>query len=170
MATRSVSSNRGHRAGQCAPEVPRTRIRARGDLLEQCPGQQQTSFGGEKYYGLASNLAHLGRIRLSSGLGGSCKMANDASSGVGNSSAQTVDAHVPREWEEPASEALRGDGAKRKSVRKRLPLRGSRCGTIGKQLHSAKQGAIGTSNVPNQHHRDEQPAEPAASGRALFVK
>ena len=34
-------------------------------------------------------------------------MANDASSGVGNSSAQTVDDHVPREWEEPASEALR---------------------------------------------------------------
>ena len=60
-----------------------------------------------KYSGLASNLAHLGRIRLSSGLGGSCKMANDASSGVGNSSAQTVDAHVPREWEGPASEALR---------------------------------------------------------------
>ena len=27
----------------------------------------------------------------------------------------------------PASEALRGDGAKRKSVRKRLPIRGSRC-------------------------------------------
>ena len=32
---RSVSSNRGHRAGQCAPEVPRTRIRARGDLQER---------------------------------------------------------------------------------------------------------------------------------------
>ena len=32
-----MSSNRRHRAGQCAPEVPRTRIRARGDLLEQCP-------------------------------------------------------------------------------------------------------------------------------------
>ncbi|MDY5023640.1 MAG: hypothetical protein SPF00_00765 [Candidatus Egerieousia sp.] len=29
--------------------------------------------------------------------------------------------------EGPASEALREDGAKRKSVRKRLPLRGSRC-------------------------------------------
>ena len=28
----------------------------------RCPGQQQTSFGGEKYSGLASNLAHLGRI------------------------------------------------------------------------------------------------------------
>ena len=26
------------------------------------PGQQQTSFGGENYSGLASNLAHLGRI------------------------------------------------------------------------------------------------------------
>ena len=28
----------------------------------QHPGQQQTSSGGEKYSGLASNLAHLGRI------------------------------------------------------------------------------------------------------------
>ena len=28
----------------------------------QRPGQQQTSFGGEEYSGLASNLAHLGRI------------------------------------------------------------------------------------------------------------
>ena len=30
-----MSSNRGHRAGQCAPEVPRTRIRPRGDLQER---------------------------------------------------------------------------------------------------------------------------------------
>ena len=30
-----MSSNRGHRAGQCAPEVLRTRIRARGDLQER---------------------------------------------------------------------------------------------------------------------------------------
>ena len=29
-----MSSNRCHRAGQCAPEVPRTRISARGDLQE----------------------------------------------------------------------------------------------------------------------------------------
>ena len=70
-------------------------------------GQAAASFGGEKYSGLASNLAHLGRMRLSPGLGSSCKMANDASSVVGNSSARTVDAHVPREWEGPASEALR---------------------------------------------------------------
>ena len=39
--------------------------------------------------------------------------------------------------EGPASEALRGDGAKRKSVRKRLPIRGSRCGTIGRICRSA---------------------------------
>ena len=30
-----MSSNRGHRAGLCAPEVPRTGIRARGDLQER---------------------------------------------------------------------------------------------------------------------------------------
>ena len=30
-----MSTNRGHRAGQCAPEVPRTGIRARGDLQER---------------------------------------------------------------------------------------------------------------------------------------
>ena len=41
---RSVSSNRGHRAGQCAPEVPRTRIRARGDLQELRHGQPTTPF------------------------------------------------------------------------------------------------------------------------------
>ena len=32
-----MSSNRGHRAGQCAPEVARTRIRSRGDLQERRP-------------------------------------------------------------------------------------------------------------------------------------
>ena len=98
MATRSVSSNRGHRAGQCAPEVPRTRIRARGDLLEQCPrpaaGRQmmlQVEQGGQQL--TSESPVH--------------PLRTDASSGVGNSSAQTVDAHVPREWEGPASEALR---------------------------------------------------------------
>ena len=33
----------------------------------QRPAQQQTSSGGEKYSGLASNLEHLGRMRLSPG-------------------------------------------------------------------------------------------------------
>ena len=39
-----MSTNRGHRAGQCAPEVPRTGIRARGDLQELCHGQLAASF------------------------------------------------------------------------------------------------------------------------------
>ena len=71
----------------------------------------------------------------------------------------------------PQAKRCGRDEAKRKSVRKRLPLRGSRCVEIlrgsrwhhqeatasregarhiGKQLHSAKQGAIGTSNLPNR--------------------
>ena len=53
----------------------------------QRPCQQQTSSGREKYSGLASNLAHLGRMRLSPGLGSSCKMANDALSGARRSAA-----------------------------------------------------------------------------------
>ena len=89
----------------------------------------------------------------------------------------------------PQAKRCGRDGAKRKSVRKRLPLRWSRCGsigkqlhsakqcsiekqlppvtaqsTIGKQLHSAKQGTFGTSNLPNHQHRDAHPAEPAPSG------
>ena len=109
----------------------------------------------------------------------------------------------------PQAKRCGRDGAKRKSVRKRLPLRGSRCvgdsprkplrhhreaatardgakhhreaapsakqgtfgratcrtnsiatrilpqSTIGKQLHSAKQGTFGTSNLPNRQHREE---------------
>ena len=96
-------------------------------------------------------------------------MANDACSGVGNSSAQTVDAHVPREWEEPASEALREGWSEAEvcaeevaaplepvrgrfsagagdTIERQLPA-GKAQSTIGKQLHSAKQGTIGTSNL-----------------------
>ena len=46
-------------------------------------------------------------------------MTNDATRGVGNSSAQTVDAHVPREWEAP--QAKRGGGMERS---------GSLCGRV----------------------------------------
>ena len=65
--------------------------------------------------------------------------------------------------------------AKQSTIGKQLPA-GKPHGSIGKQLHSAKQGAIatrilrtstiGTSNLPNQQHRDAHPAEPAASRRA----
>ena len=96
----------------------------------------------------------------------------------------------------PQAKRCGRDGAKRKSVRKRLPLRGSRCvgdsprkplrhhreatasregarhiekqlppgtahGSIGKQLHSAKQGAIATRNLPNQLHREATPQRKA---------
>ena len=95
-------------------------------------------------------------------------LRTDASSGVGNSSAQTVDAHVPREWEEPASEALRegwseaevcaeevaaprepmrgrfSAGADASATWKSLPLQGSCSDTIGKQLPPGKaQSTIG---------------------------
>ena len=106
-----MSSNRGHRAGQCAPEVPRTRIRARGDLLEQCPRQQQTSFGGEVLrFGWQSGApgpdeaavwpgeAAGWQMMLQVEQGGqqltseSCvhtQLRTDASSGVGNSTEKT---------------------------------------------------------------------------------
>ena len=134
-----------------------------------------------KYSGLASNLAHLGRMRHCSLVGRSCRMANDASSGVGNSSAQTVDDHVPREWEEPASEALREGWSEAEVCAEEVaaplePLRGdsprepvtpSR-GNCQQERRKAPSGS--SSKCKARRHRDEQPAEPAASGRALFVK
>ena len=68
-------------------------------------------------------------------------MANDASSGVGNSSAQTVDAHVLREWEAP--QAKRGGGMERSGslcgrvAAPRETMYGRQCGSIGKQLCAA---------------------------------
>ena len=108
-----MSSNRGHRAGQCAPEVPRTRIRARGDL------QERRTWPGR-----------------------------DISSGVGNSSAQTVGVHAlvngrtrkrsaAGGWSEAEVCAEEVTAPRVAAVRKLLRGRcssGSRCGSIGKQL------------------------------------
>ena len=48
------------------PSLPEHKIgifvRFASSFSAQRPLPQQTSFGGEKYSGLASNLAHLGRI------------------------------------------------------------------------------------------------------------
>ena len=44
--------------------------------------------------------------------------------------------------------------AKHDTIEKQLPP-GTAQSTIGKQLHSAKQGTFGTSNLPNQQHREE---------------
>ena len=46
-------------------------------------------------------------------------------------------------------------------IGKQLPPRKPQC-SIGKQLHSAKHGSIGTSNLPNQHHREAAAAREAA--------
>ena len=54
-------------------------------------------------------------------------LRTDASSGVGNSSARTVDAHVPREWEGPASEALREGWSEAEVCAEELPLHGRPC-------------------------------------------
>ena len=40
--------------------------------------------------------------------GNSCRMANDDTGGVGNSSAQTVGDHAPREWEDPQAKRCGG--------------------------------------------------------------
>ena len=63
-----------------------------------------------------------------------CNPWRDISSGVGNSSAQTVDAHVPREWEAP--QAKRGGGMERS---------GSLCGRVAaprETLHRRQCGSI----------------------------
>ena len=163
-----------------------------------------------KYSGLASNLAHLDRIRLSPGQGAAARwqMMLPAESGTLPHRPWTPMSLV--NGRSPQAKRCGRDEAKRKSVRKRLPLRGSRCvgdsprkplrhhreatagretarlhreaasqrkarrhryeqpaepsasrcascrtSTIGKQLHSAKQGTFGRSNLPNQQHREE---------------
>ena len=57
-----------HSGGLCQQQLPDAALRllCQQHLPDGAPpqrsGQQQTSFGGEKYSGLASNLAHLGWI------------------------------------------------------------------------------------------------------------
>ena len=107
-----------------------------------------------KYSGLASNLAHLGRMRLSPGLGSSCRMANDVAAPASSRSSYrqgrrkapsgssfTAQSKAPS-GEQPTEPAALGRASCRTS-------------TIGKQLHSAKQGTFGMSILPNQQHREE---------------
>ena len=67
-----------------------------------------------------------------------CNPWRDISSGVGNSSAQTVDAHVPREWEGPASGALREGWSEAEVCAEKLPL----CGRQGLALPSTKSAFL----------------------------
>ena len=65
-------------------------------------------------------------------------------SGVGNSSAQTVGDHAPREWEDP--QAKRSGGMERSGslcgrvAAPRETMYGIQCGSIGKQLRVSKSG------------------------------
>ena len=106
-------------------------------------------------------------------------MANDASRGVGNSSAQTVGDHALVNGRVPASEALREGWSEAKVCAEEVaaplePMRGrfSAEAAPAASRSSYRQGrrkapsgratcrtsTIGTSNVPNQQHRDAHPA------------
>ena len=73
-----------------------------------------------------------------------CNPWRKISSGVGNSSAQTVGDHAPREWEDP--QAKRSGGMERSGslcgrvAAPRETLHGRQCGSIGKQLRVSKSG------------------------------
>ena len=115
-----MSSNRGHRAGQCAPEVPRTRIRARGDL------QERRTRPGDK--------SHPAPNTCVPGQGAAAESHREYVAGRG-----------------AVAESLCGRGcspaeAVAAAAWKRLPLRGSRCGTNGRACccHcEARRGTIG---------------------------
>ena len=149
-----MSSNRGYRAGQCAPEVPRTRIRARGDLQELRHEQPAKSFA-IRYLHPGRRQPHPAEIRRwrrqSVQMGrkicvclSRCNPWRKIYSGVGKASAQTVGDHAPREWEDP--QAKRSGGMERSGslcgrvAAPRGTLYGRQCGSIGKQLRVSKSG------------------------------
>ena len=59
---RPAIASRWHSATVPRPATSQMTRRPLPAALPRRPCQQQTSFGGEEYSGLASNLAHLGRI------------------------------------------------------------------------------------------------------------
>ena len=166
-----MSSNRGHRAGQCAPEVPRTRIRARGDLQErrtrpsyshiQHPTPAPRPCGSliqhQRPAPPARRQPHSAEIRRwrrqSVQMGrkicvclSRCNPWRKIYSGVGNSSAQTVGDHAPREWEDP--QAKRSGGMERSGSlcgRVAAPLEtmyGRQCGSIGELCELANPAQV----------------------------
>ena len=163
-----MSSNRGHRAGQCAPEVPRTRIRARGDLQERCtgPGNSHIQHQTPAPWPGGSLITHripaprpcgsLIRRRYGDGVGNRCRWAERFAM---SEQRQSMERHFqrsrelfrtdrgrlcPREWEDP--QAKRGGGMERSGSlcgRVAAPLgslHGRQCGSIGKPLRVSKSG------------------------------
>ena len=78
----------------------------------------------------------------------------NASSGVGNSSAQTVDAHVPREWE----------GARKRSAAGGMERSGSLCGRGCQSAEAAPLATMGQSRWASAEAR-----ETAARERKLIA-
>ena len=163
-----MSTNRGHRAGQCAPEVPRTRIRARGDLQELCHGQPAASFATQHFRPwlatASSSTKHLRpwpgdsliRRRYGGGVGNRCRWTERFAM---SEQRQSMERHFqrsrelfrtdrgrpcPREWEDP--QAKRSGGMERsgslcgKVAAPRETLHGRQCGSIEKQLRVSKSG------------------------------
>ena len=64
-----MSSNRGHRAGQCATEVPRTGIRARGDLQELRHGEPAALFATKHLRPWLAGALHAVRQHREAGAG-----------------------------------------------------------------------------------------------------
>ena len=133
-----MSTNRGHRAGQCAPEVPRTRIRARGDLQEVCHGQLAALFATQHLRTQPDDS--LIRRRYGGGVGNRCRWVDRfALSEQRQFSEQAFPAEsgtLPhRPWAPmplvngrgPASEALREGWSEAEVCAEELPRRGGPC-------------------------------------------
>ena len=140
-----MSSNRGHRAGQCAPEVPRTRIRARGDLQEL----HRRSGGSLIIHRIPAPRPcnSLIRRRYVGGVGNRCRWADrfamPEQQQFREQAFPAESGTLPhRPWTPmslvngrgPQAERCGRDGAKRKSVRKS-------CHSAGDSARSALQGA-----------------------------
>ena len=113
-----MSSNRGHRAGQCAPDVPRTRIRARGDLQEL----HRRSGGSLIIHRIPAPRPcnSLIRRRYGGGVGNRCRWAERFAM---SEQRQSMERHFqrsrelfrtdrgrpyPREWEDPQAKRCGG--------------------------------------------------------------
>ena len=162
-----MSSNRGHRADQCAPEVPRTRIRARGDLQELRHGQPAAAFATQHLHpclATASSGTKHPRTRPCNSLiwrrygGGVGNRGRWADRFAISEQRQSMERHFqrsrelfrtdrgrpcPREWEDP--QAKRGGGMERsgslcgKVAAPRETLHGRQCGSIGKKPRAAQE-------------------------------
>ena len=178
-----MSINRGHRAGQCAPEVPRTGIRARGDLLELRPWPSSSLIQHPTPAHPARQQPHLAEIRRWRRQSGQMGQQICVCLSTGNS----VNRHFqrsrelfrtdrgrpcPREWEDP--QAKRGGGMERSGslcgrvAAPRETLHGRQCGSIGKKPRAAQEQSTIGKNLLLARNRSRLPL-PLAERRLLAL-